>query len=174
MPSSSPRQTPPQRMLFRLGFVLFVMAAFWAYSAYFQAQRPASVLPPSDSQAPAERPIVDPSNSPPEKSLFVRKVVLRDARGRVLYRGDIDLSPTLERIAADRRLRFSNDGSTFQNREKRLPRQPAGYYREWVVPTPNEEGPGPQRIVTGKDGEVWYTGDHYRTFRRIPYTWPGS
>jgi filamentous hemagglutinin len=28
-------------------------------------------------------------------------------------------------------------------------------------------GPGPQRIVTGKSGEAYYTHDHYDTFRKI-------
>jgi filamentous hemagglutinin len=27
--------------------------------------------------------------------------------------------------------------------------------------------PGPQRVVIGKKGEVYYTGDHYNTFTRV-------
>lgn len=99
---------------------------------------------------------------------MIKGLALRDASGRTIYRGEIDLAPTLERIAAGRRLRFPNDGTTFQNRENRLPRRPPGYYREWVVPTPKEPGPGPQRLITGDGGEVWYTSDHYRSFRRLP------
>jgi guanyl-specific ribonuclease Sa len=60
-----------------------------------------------------------------------------------------------------------NDGAEFQNRERRLPKRPAGYYREWVHPTPGLGGPGPQRIVTGGEGEIYYTPDHYRTFERL-------
>jgi guanyl-specific ribonuclease Sa len=104
--------------------------------------------------------------------LVIRNVTLRDQDGETIYRGDVDLRPTLERVAAGRKLWFTNDGSTFQNREGRLPKKPSGYYREWVVPTPGESGPGPQRLVTGEDGEVWYTADHYGTFRRIPFTLP--
>jgi ribonuclease T1 len=106
------------------------------------------------------------------ESFVVRGLTLRDESGDVVYQGDIDLKPTIDRVAAGTRLRFRNDGSTFQNREARLPRKSAGYYREWVVPTPGDDGPGPQRLVTGMDGEVWYTPDHYRTFRRIPYQLP--
>jgi hypothetical protein len=106
--------------------------------------------------------------APAGDGLVIEGLALRDADGRTIYRGRIDLAPTLERIAAGKRLRFPNDGATFQNRERRLPGRPAGHYREWVVPTPGESGPGPQRLVTGEDGEVWYTSDHYRTFRRIP------
>ena len=100
--------------------------------------------------------------------LVIDGLSLRDSSGRTIYRGQIDLAPTMERIAAGRRLRFPNDGTTFQNRENRLPRRPPGYYREWVVPTPKEPGPGPQRVITGDAGEVWYTHDHYRSFRRLP------
>jgi filamentous hemagglutinin len=154
-------------MLLRLGFMLFVMAALFVYNAYFQPPHaPDAESPQQASESPRATPVAD--------SLVVTGLALRDERGRVINRGDVDLTPTLERIAENRRLRFPHDGSIFQNREKRLPRQPAGYYREWVVPTPGEQGPGPQRIVTGKAGEVWYTSDHYRSFRRIPYTWPDS
>ena len=115
----------------------------------------------------ASLPVPKPSAAKPAANLIVRNVVLRDQDDEVIYRGDIDLEPTLARVAAGRKLRFANDGTTFQNRERRLPQKPAGYYREWVVPTPGESGPGPQRLVTGDDGEVWYTKDHYRSFQRI-------
>ena len=111
----------------------------------------------------------NPQASPPTADpLVIEGLSLRDSSGRTIYRGQIDLAPTIERIAAGRRLRFPNDGTTFQNRENRLPRRPPGYYREWVVPTPKEPGPGPQRLITGEGGEVWYTHDHYRSFRRLP------
>ena len=83
------------------------------------------------------------------------------------YKGDIDVGPTIERIRAGRLLDFPNDGVTFQNRERRLPRKPAGYYKEYVHPTPGLRGPGPQRIVAGLEGEFYYTPDHYRTFERV-------
>lgn len=67
------------------------------------------------------------------------------------------------------------DGSTFGNFEKRLPRQPHGYYREYTVPTPGSRDRGALRIVAGNgrsgnvavSGEYYYTQDHYRTFYRI-------
>jgi len=125
--------------------------------------------PPPEPRA--QPPVVKSAPQPKAKHQakhVIRSVTLKDQSGRVIYKGDIDLTPTLDRIAAGERLRFPNDGSTFQNRERRLPKQPAGYYREYVVPTPDENGPGPQRLVIGKDGEIFYTHDHYRTFQRIP------
>jgi guanyl-specific ribonuclease Sa len=80
---------------------------------------------------------------------------------------DSDLKKTLARIDRGERLRFRNDGSVFENRERRLPKQPLGYYHEWVHPTPGMDGPGPRRIVTGTPPEAWYTPDHYQTFERV-------
>ena len=57
-----------------------------------------------------------------------------------------------------------NDGSTFRNREGRLPSKPNGYYTEYVHPTPGIGGPGPQRVVSGGGGEMYFTPDHYNTF----------
>ena len=67
------------------------------------------------------------------------------------------------------------DGSTFGNREKRLPMQAKGYYREYTVPTPGSRDRGARRIVAGEgrggdvatSGEYYYTDDHYGSFRRI-------
>jgi ribonuclease T1 len=102
-----------------------------------------------------------------DKNHVVRNVRVTNEEGRVIYRGDIDLSSTLDRIDRGVRLRFSHDGIVFENREKRLPIQPGGYYHEFVHPTPDDNGPGGQRVVLGRKGEVYYSPDHYRTFRRV-------
>ncbi|QID19851.1 ribonuclease [Nitrogeniibacter mangrovi] len=62
------------------------------------------------------------------------------------------------------------DGSVFQNRERRLPPRPRGDYREYTVPTPGEHSRGARRIVTGghPPDVFYYTPDHYRSFIRIP------
>jgi ribonuclease T1 len=63
--------------------------------------------------------------------------------------------------------RYSKDGTVFGNRERRLPPQPYGYYREYTVPTPGAHDRGPRRIIAGRKGERYYTEDHYRRFKRI-------
>lgn len=63
--------------------------------------------------------------------------------------------------------RYSKDGTVFGNRERRLPPQAYGYYREYTVPTPGERDRGPRRIIAGRKGDFYYTGDHYRRFKRI-------
>ena len=63
----------------------------------------------------------------------------------------------------------SKDGTTFYNREGRLPAQSQGYYREYTVPTPNVSHRGARRIVTGGyPPTVYYlTVDHYDSFRKL-------
>ncbi|HEY9612570.1 ribonuclease domain-containing protein [Allocoleopsis sp.] len=62
---------------------------------------------------------------------------------------------------------YRQDGSIFRNREKRLPPAPVGYYREYTVPTPGSPDRGARRIITGQGNEIYYTGDHYRSFVRV-------
>jgi ribonuclease T1 len=61
----------------------------------------------------------------------------------------------------------AKDGSTFGNREKLLPLRERGWYREYTVKTPGARDRGARRIVAGRDGTLYYTADHYRSFRRI-------
>ena len=83
-------------------------------------------------------------------------------------KGIVDLQPTLDRIALGIKYAHRNDGLVFRNSEGRLPSQIAGYYKEFVVPTPGIIHAGLQRIVKGANGEMWFTPDHYATF--IPIT----
>lgn len=62
---------------------------------------------------------------------------------------------------------YEKDGDVFGNFEGLLPRQPRGYYREYTVPTPGSRDRGARRLVTGKDGDVYYTADHYASFRQV-------
>ena len=66
------------------------------------------------------------------------------------------------------------DDGVFGNRERRLPQQPSGYYREYTVETPGSRDRGARRIVSGGQPpvEYFYTDDHYRSFRR--FTLDGS
>ncbi len=137
-----------------------------------------------ETSAPSRRPITDPrrmlpagseppSVGPPAGSRhtrFVEGVRVVDRRTGTVLEGTADVQPTLDRIAAGRRFPHRNDGAVFQNRPlpgrsaPELPVQPRGYYTEYVHPTPGVRGPGPQRIVIGQGGEMYYTPDHYQTF----------
>ena len=74
---------------------------------------------------------------------------------------------TLALIKAGGPFPHAQDGRTFRNREKLLPRHERGYYREYTVKTPGANDRGARRIVAGRGGEFYYTDDHYRSFRRI-------
>ena len=59
------------------------------------------------------------------------------------------------------------DDTMFTNREGLLPDHESGYYREYTVETPGSDDRGARRIIRGNDGELYYTDDHYDSFRRI-------
>lgn len=65
---------------------------------------------------------------------------------------------------------YVRDGAVFGNRERLLPVEPRGYYREYTVPTPGSRDRGARRIVHGESGEMFYTEDHYRSFLQIDLT----
>ncbi|GIM87193.1 type IV secretion protein Rhs [Salinispora arenicola] len=96
-------------------------------------------------------------NSIPTESLDVIKGIQRDG---VLGQSGA-MGPTVPKV-------FRNDGGTGG---QVLPRTTAGgdaiTYREWgTVPGSGNPRPGGERIVTGSDGSVYYTPDHYQTFIR--------
>lgn len=66
---------------------------------------------------------------------------------------------------------YDKDGSVFGNRERLLPAQKRGHYREYTVRTPGSRDRGARRIVCGGKPRVpdacYYTSDHYASFREI-------
>ena len=66
---------------------------------------------------------------------------------------------------------YEKDGLVFGNRERLLPAQKRGYYREYTVTTPGLRHRGARRIVCGGQPRTpdacYYTANHYASFRRI-------
>ena len=67
---------------------------------------------------------------------------------------------------------YDRDGIEFGNREKLLPMERNGYYREYTVPTPGAKDRGARRIVCGGEkpstpDRCYYTADHYLSFQLI-------
>jgi ribonuclease T1 len=79
----------------------------------------------------------------------------------------IEARATLALIKAGGPFPYQQDGRAFGNRERQLPRQKPGYYREYTVRTPGVRDRGARRIVAGSGGEYYYTDDHYRSFKKI-------
>jgi hypothetical protein len=102
---------------------------------------------------------------------------------QLVYTGPVNISATLDRIRNDYWMALHpNDGIFFNLRPDQLPNVPrmgANYYMEFVVwpeefmdlaagtydPSGRPYGsiafPGPMRILLGRGGEVYFTGDHY-------------
>jgi ribonuclease T1 len=67
---------------------------------------------------------------------------------------------------------YEKDGTVFGNRERILPAQKRGFYREYTVKTPYARTRGAKRIVCGgmqanRPEVCYYTDDHYSSFKRI-------
>lgn len=106
---------------------------------------PLAQPPPMQAPAPRDREVRYPDFLPPEA---------------------VD---TLRLIARGGPYPHRQDDGTFGNRERRLPPQPRGYYREYTVETPGSRDRGARRIIAGgrPPVEYFYTDDHYRSFQRF-------
>ena len=66
---------------------------------------------------------------------------------------------------------YGKDGTVFGNRERQLPAEKRGFYREYTVRTPGSSDRGARRIVCGGPPKAphacYYTADHYASFRKI-------
>jgi ribonuclease T1 len=90
------------------------------------------------------------------------------APGSIAY-GDLPTQAqhTIQLIQAGGPYPYSRDGVVFENRAGTLPRHKSGYYHEFTVVTPKASTRGTRRIITGQQGEMYYTDDHYATFRLV-------
>ena len=74
---------------------------------------------------------------------------------------------TLRLVDAGGPFPYRQDGTVFANEEHHLPARPTGYYREYTVVTPGSPDRGVRRLVVGAQGDVYYTDDHYASFRQV-------
>jgi ribonuclease T1 len=116
-----------------------------------------------------KRPAATVLATAPANALVMQNQTILGLDGSVVYKGDVDLAPVFARIEAGERDKHPNDGSVYTNREGTLPRKARGYYLEYVVRTKGlpQRLVGPQRLILGKNGDAWYTPDHYQTFIQV-------
>jgi ribonuclease T1 len=62
---------------------------------------------------------------------------------------------------------YKQDNTVFGNNERLLPIRPSGYYREYTVATPGSKDRGERRLIAGREGDIYYTSDHYESFRQV-------
>jgi ribonuclease T1 len=109
------------------------------------------VLGPSQSVQARESPA-------PDETIALSQL---PSQGQTTYRAIFEGGP----------FRHDKDGTVFGNRERLLPRERRGHYREYTVDTPGARTRGARRIVCGGPPTTpqacWYTADHYASFRKI-------
>lgn len=150
--------------------LLWVVAAFAVFVTALWQQR-ADHAPPSGGRQ--ETPVAARREAPvparqdaPAPAREESPAAARDDSG-VPAGERAQLEKTLALIERGGPFPYPKDGTVFANREGRLPQQPRGYYREYTVPTPGAKNRGARRVVRGRNGETWYTRDHYESFVRI-------
>ncbi len=84
-------------------------------------------------------------------------------------------------IYNNQHLPYSQDGTTFKNKEGKLPAMPAGFYKEYTLLTgnaphvvtignntydvaPDLSARGSERVIIGGGQKIYYTPDHYKNF----------
>ncbi len=124
------------------------------------------LVEPDGSSAAPSRPVV------PAGTLGSRATpaIIDEASGlAIVVLADLppEAADTIALIDAGGPFPFSQDGAVFENREGLLPDRRSGYYHEYTVITPGSADRGARRIVSGADGEMYWTPDHYDSFAWI-------
>ncbi|HEX8255540.1 MAG TPA: ribonuclease domain-containing protein [Thermoanaerobaculia bacterium] len=144
--------------------VLVALMIALAVSFWMRRDDDAPAITPAPAEQTASAPARVPEAAPREQQTSTRDSLashIADERERA------EVQKTLELIERGGPFPHKQDCTVFGNRERRLPPQPRGYYREYTVRTPGASNRGARRIVRGDGGELFYTRDHYDTFIRI-------
>lgn len=157
-------------------WLLVGMAAILAAVAWKSLRENGSVpmpvpQPQSQSAPAAPVPATPAATAPADTALEMPPPLSQTAVAEYAYPEFLppEALETLQRIERGGPYPHRQDDGVFQNRERRLPPKPRGYYREYTVETPGSPDRGARRIVTGgrPPTEYFYTEDHYRSFRRF-------
>ena len=92
-----------------------------------------------------------------------------DWEGGTIARGALprEALETLQLVVAGGPYPYRQDHGVFGNREGLLPDRPSGTYREYTVETPGSPARGARRMVIASGRDVYYTEDHYASFRFV-------
>ena len=126
------------------------------------AEAPATAAPATSTTSAAPTtavPTTSTTTPPPQRFSDLPTVTLGELPTEAL--------DTLRLIRDGGPYPYAQDDSVFQNREGILPDHPRGFYREYTVDTPGLSHRGARRLVTGDDGAIYWTDDHYASFREL-------
>ncbi len=141
-------------------WLVIAIVALLAVFAWRSLHEQAPPTAPSTTQGAASTQAINPLETPPP--------LAQNATPAATYPDFLppEAIDTLKLIARGGPYPYRQDDGIFQNRERLLPPQPRGYYREYTVDTPGSRDRGARRIVTGgrPPVEYYYTDDHYRSF----------
>jgi ribonuclease T1 len=152
---------------------VWLIVAFAVFAGALWQQRADHVQTPAPASTERRAPSVAPTPAAPAKPVPTARPQSRSAAAPDALPASIperereELEKTLALIRRGGPFPHKQDGSIFSNRERRLPSRPRGYYREYTVRTPGAQNRGARRVVQGREGETWYTRDHYDSFVRI-------
>ncbi len=158
----------------KLGSLLVVVAGLLL--ALGRWLGPADVVRPPVPPSRAERPPVEPAAPAPGPGTGSEKPA---QPGQLASTGDTALDAQVRRVVVAMDAtghppegvvqggRRGGPRGVFDNREGRLPRRGQGYYVESDIWPRGPGGRGSHRLVFGREREVYYTADHYRTFTRL-------
>ena len=124
------------------------------------------------ASTPQTRPTATPSRSPTAAPIPGGLAIATPLPGDRMPAVPIDRLPRealdpIRLIARNGPFPHRQDGVVFENREKLLPAKATGYYHEYTVKTPGSPDRGAQRLIRGGQNELYYTDDHYDSFRRV-------
>lgn len=154
-----------RQLLVLLGIGLCVAALWWVVGrsgatepqgSGASSQTTTGARSPTPSRTTTPGPAPRPSGTPVSGLVTIAESAL-----------PVQAQETLTLIRAGGPYPHDEDGGTFLNRERILPRHARGYYREFTVETPRSADRGARRIIAGDDGDLYYTSDHYASFRQI-------
>lgn len=140
------------KLLRNIGFIVLIgVLLFYILRTYNEQNaklQPAHVPDFPKNEVPAKT-VQDNDSIPGEAIETYQYVITHNGECREGYRGN----------------------TKFGNREKRLPiRNNNGYlnYKEYdIYPYVKGKNRGPHRVVISSENEGYYTGDHYKTFKKI-------
>ena len=160
-----PTKKADRQALMLLGVLVCALLVWWAISRGAESGNGGSVAAPSSTSATSG---TSSSSSAPATSGDAPATTPVSGLGTIAEsRLPREARHTLDLIRAGGPYPYDADDGVFRNRERILPQQKQGYYREYTVETPGSDDRGARRIVGGKGGDRYYTDDHYDSFRQI-------